>query len=97
MDHYGVKHWDTPETRRRSSGTQPNACGGRLSTCGARDIITAIAADANLHQEFSSHVLRHTFRHRHDPWQARRRGRRRAYGPPAPRDHPLLNLITVDR
>lgn len=48
-----------------------NTRGGRLSTRGARDIITAIADDANLNQELSSHVLRHTFgttmiREKHD-------------------------------
>jgi site-specific recombinase XerD len=44
---------------------------GRLTTRGAHDIITAIADDTNLNQEFSSHVLRHTFgttmiREKHD-------------------------------
>lgn len=48
-----------------------NTRGGRLSTRGARDIITAIAQEANLGDEFSSHVLRHTFgttmiRQKHD-------------------------------
>ena len=37
-----------------------NIRGGRLSSRGARDIITAIGEHANLGPEFSSHVLRHT-------------------------------------
>jgi integrase/recombinase XerC len=38
-----------------------NQRGGRLSVKGAHDIITTIAADANLAESLTAHTLRHTF------------------------------------
>jgi len=38
-----------------------NHRGGRLGARGARDILATIAEEANVSDEFSSHVLRHTF------------------------------------
>ncbi len=38
-----------------------NRRGGRLTTRGARDVLVALAAEAHLEEEFTSHVLRHTF------------------------------------
>lgn len=38
-----------------------NHHGGRLSTRGAANILTDIANDAGLQDDFSTHVLRHTF------------------------------------
>jgi len=35
--------------------------GGRLTTRGARDVLAALAVEAQLEEEFTSHVLRHTF------------------------------------
>lgn len=48
-----------------SAGTNPalllNQRGGRLSARGARDILAALADDAGLDDDFTTHVLRHTF------------------------------------
>ena len=38
-----------------------NHRGGRLTTSGARDVLVALAVEAHLEEEFTSHVLRHTF------------------------------------
>src|SRR5215831_14762890 len=38
-----------------------NRRGGRLTTRGARDVLVALAVEAHLEEEFTSHVLRHTF------------------------------------
>ena len=38
-----------------------NRRGGRLTTRGARDVLVALAVEARLEEEFTSHVLRHTF------------------------------------
>jgi site-specific recombinase XerD len=38
-----------------------NHRGGRLTTRGARDVLVALAVEARLEEEFTSHVLRHTF------------------------------------
>jgi integrase/recombinase XerC len=38
-----------------------NRRGGRLTTRGARDVLVALASEASLDEEFTSHVLRHTF------------------------------------
>jgi site-specific recombinase XerD len=38
-----------------------NRRGGRLTTRGARAVLVALAIEAHLEEEFTSHVLRHTF------------------------------------
>jgi integrase/recombinase XerC len=38
-----------------------NQRGGRLTTRGARDVLATLADEAALEEEFTSHVLRHTF------------------------------------
>jgi site-specific recombinase XerD len=38
-----------------------NQRGGRLSVKGVHDVITTIAADANLDEQLTAHTLRHTF------------------------------------
>jgi site-specific recombinase XerD len=38
----------------------PNHRGGRLTTRGARDVLVALAVEARLKEEFTSHVLGHT-------------------------------------
>ncbi len=38
-----------------------NHRGGRLTTRSARDILAELAGEARLDEEFTSHVLRHTF------------------------------------
>ncbi len=35
--------------------------GGRLTTRGARDVLVPLAVEARLEEDFTSHVLRHTF------------------------------------
>ncbi|WP_423203083.1 tyrosine-type recombinase/integrase [Krasilnikovia cinnamomea] len=67
-----------------------NRRGGRLSARGAHDILKDIAQAANLPDDFTSHVLHHTFGtdlvrkgHRLGP-------RRRTHGPRPHRNHPVV-------
>lgn len=61
-----LKHWiDDERPDWKGAKDTPalllNRRGGRLSARGAHDILGAIAAEAGIDHEFTSHALRHTF------------------------------------
>jgi integrase/recombinase XerC len=63
--HHNLAVWLDERPNWPGAGSSPalflNHRGGRLSTRAARDILAALAGEAHLEEEFTSHVLRHTF------------------------------------
>lgn len=62
-----------------------------MTTDALADVITAITRAAGLDDDVSSHILRHTFRHRTHPQRRRHRDGRRAHGPCLARNDPALH------
>lgn len=58
LDQRRTPHWAGADT---SPALLLNNHGDRLGARGARDVLVAIADEAGVNDEFSSHVLRHTF------------------------------------
>jgi hypothetical protein len=56
-----TSRWRRPPVRPSTGRAFLNRRGGRLTTRGARDVLVALAVEAQLEEEFTSHVLRHTF------------------------------------